>query len=564
MDSKARNDFAMAVKAALPRAIIVLAAAVAGSMIALPSSSRVLAEGLYADDAFYYFEIAANLVNGHGLTFDTFNPTNGFQVLWLLLLLPVAAVITDPDTFVAVVWWMQVLLGGVAASLTFILADSLGPKSRIWIPSAIVISALPFLPLWNGGMVNGLETPAFTVALLGSLLLLQNFRVAPSTKSSWLLTTGLTLTILGRLDGLLFVVLTGVAIWLWKSGTLRQRIQVVALPIVVSAVYFAANLMFFGSLSPVSGATKTIWGERKLDAAISAGTPEWQLRLSNIAWPKQYLDPLTSRLPNGLGEWLAIDAVVILAVLTAYGVIVWFYWRRAIPVLAIFQIFLMGKFLVYGYLQYGFANYTWYWTLDLIGIVLFVAILTQGLLLRRHAATTATASAVLVGFLTFALIGNSLIERGRAWLAPDPTTNEIAEYAGSKYAAETLNDSPLTRNLLMTSSDAGILGFYLQGPLVNMDGLVNGRQRLDFTKRYGMDQLPYLLAHPEFDGFVNWIPTNANEGTLERMGRAGFVEVPTFAECVAETHGAVSNDRGQIRLFLRPEQAAGWDCPARR
>ena len=141
MESERTTDFTTAVKTAVPRSIIVLAATVAGSILSLPPSSRVLAEGLYADDAFYYFEIAVNLVNGYGITFDTINPTNGFQVIWLLMLIPVAAVVTNPDDFVAVVWWMQVLLGAGAAGLTFVLADSLGPRSRTWIPSAIIISS---------------------------------------------------------------------------------------------------------------------------------------------------------------------------------------------------------------------------------------------------------------------------------------------------------------------------------------------------------------------------------------------------------------------------------------
>jgi hypothetical protein len=45
------------------------------------------------------------------------------------------------------------------------------------------------------------------------------------------------------------------------------------------------------------------------------------------------------------------------------------------------------------------------------------------------------------------------------------------------------------------------------------------------------------------------------------MDRAGFVEVPDFADCVAAREGEVRNDRGQLRLFLRPEAAAAWTCP---
>lgn len=564
MECGLQVEFREKIKVALPRSAIVVVVTIVSSTIVLPSPGEVLAEGLYADDAFYYFEIASNFVRGNGITFDTINVTNGFQVLWLLMLLPVATVISDPDVFISVVWWMQVLLGGIAAGLTFVLAYALDPRSKVWIPGAIVASALPFLPLWNGGMVNGLETPAFVTALLASLLLLQNFRVSPSTQSAWLLALGLTLTVLGRLDGLLFIALAAIAIWAWNAGTVQQRLTALLPPIAVAATYLAANSLFFDSLSPVSGATKTIWGERQLQALIETGAPEWRLRLSNIAWPREYLDPLTSRLPGMVGEGLVIDVVVVLAVVTAYALMTRYYWRNGIPVLVVFQIFLLGKFLVYGYLQFGYANYTWYWALDLIGVVLFVVVLVQGLMARQHPVGTARAVSVMATFIVFGLVGNFLVERGRAWLAPDSVTNEIAEYAGMKYAAETLNDAPDSRDLLLSASDAGILGFYLSGPLVNTDGLVNGRERLEFTKLHGQDQLPYLQAHPEFDGFVNWVPTGAFPDTVERMDQAGFTEVPSFADCVAYAHGSAQNHRGQIRLFLRPAQAAAWRCPISR
>jgi hypothetical protein len=43
---------------------------------------------LIADDAYYYFTIARNMIAGLGPTFDCLAPTNGFHPLWLLVLLP--------------------------------------------------------------------------------------------------------------------------------------------------------------------------------------------------------------------------------------------------------------------------------------------------------------------------------------------------------------------------------------------------------------------------------------------------------------------------------------------
>ena len=47
------------------------------------------------DDAAYFYQIARNLVQGNGLTFDGINATNGFQPLWLYVLLPLAWVLQN-------------------------------------------------------------------------------------------------------------------------------------------------------------------------------------------------------------------------------------------------------------------------------------------------------------------------------------------------------------------------------------------------------------------------------------------------------------------------------------
>ena len=43
------------------------------------------------DDAFYYFQVARNVSEGYGFTFDRINPSNGFQPLWMFVCIPVFA-----------------------------------------------------------------------------------------------------------------------------------------------------------------------------------------------------------------------------------------------------------------------------------------------------------------------------------------------------------------------------------------------------------------------------------------------------------------------------------------
>jgi len=86
--------YSPAMKSPARRFPTLLAAIVlAGAALRLGLAWSGLPEGvIIADDAYYYFRIAANLAAGLGPTFDGLAPTNGFHPLWLALLVPVFAV----------------------------------------------------------------------------------------------------------------------------------------------------------------------------------------------------------------------------------------------------------------------------------------------------------------------------------------------------------------------------------------------------------------------------------------------------------------------------------------
>ena len=59
------------------------------------------------DDAAYYLQIARNLTDGNGLSFDTIHRTNGFHPLWLYCVLPLAVLFDDPQTLYRSVLLLQ-------------------------------------------------------------------------------------------------------------------------------------------------------------------------------------------------------------------------------------------------------------------------------------------------------------------------------------------------------------------------------------------------------------------------------------------------------------------------
>ncbi len=58
------------------------------AVIAAPVNS-LLDRWFTTDDAFYYFQVARNISEGHGSTFDRIHPANGYHPLWMLVMIPV-------------------------------------------------------------------------------------------------------------------------------------------------------------------------------------------------------------------------------------------------------------------------------------------------------------------------------------------------------------------------------------------------------------------------------------------------------------------------------------------
>ena len=80
----------------------------------VPFLDRERLVSLLQDDAFYYFTIARHVAAGDGFTFDGLHRTNGFQPLWLFLLVPLFRLV--PDDVLALRAVLVVQSGLVAAA----------------------------------------------------------------------------------------------------------------------------------------------------------------------------------------------------------------------------------------------------------------------------------------------------------------------------------------------------------------------------------------------------------------------------------------------------------------
>ena len=73
-------------------AVILLVIAVSlvfHTVIAYQDIEVLARNGFLYDDSFYAFNIARNIADGNGMTFDGIHPTTGFQPLYVFILVPV-------------------------------------------------------------------------------------------------------------------------------------------------------------------------------------------------------------------------------------------------------------------------------------------------------------------------------------------------------------------------------------------------------------------------------------------------------------------------------------------
>lgn len=219
----------------------------------------------FPDDAYYYFEIARNIANGYGSTFDRINPTNGYHPLWCILLSLCGLIIKSDAGFVIAVVVLQCLLVAYAWTIAFLLLFQIQNKRAFFVAGMVSM-----LFTWNyyisKTVINGLESSLF-LAMAATFLsvAVTSWRGnAISWKRTSLLAVLGGLVILARLDGIFFVL--GVLIAWVAIGSLRPRLVwaqfsvVVLFPFLILGLYMLINWRLFGLWMPVSGFVKrAVW-----------------------------------------------------------------------------------------------------------------------------------------------------------------------------------------------------------------------------------------------------------------------------------------------------------------
>jgi hypothetical protein len=431
--------------------VATLFALVRVALVALLPFPRAV--GLFEDDAFYYFGIAAHLAAGDGSTFNGIDLTNGYHPLWQGLLVPVFAISSDRAALVLVTILSAVLYVSSAALLDRLAVETGRPR-------LVIGCALPLLALGAAGpdlWFAGMETGVLLLALSAVALI---FVRSGGLRAPWWsmrhsLGFGLLMSavVLSRLDAVFPMLLLGaVALAVWRrrpiDGFIRLTLALAAGPVVVLGGYLAANRWVFGTALPVSGQAKALGGggfnievlHQFLAAPVIFGTSTWLGGLAVLAVPAAVLLARRSG-PTALGRSARFGLIVLLGGLAT---------------------------ALYYALTSSWQLWPWYFYASPFALSLSIPALLASLRGTRRL----TGLAVVTVICATALVGVNAVRQARS----GPARAAYVEQAPEVAAALRM----IAPGVPVAMGDrAGSFGYHLDAPLVHLEGLVNSAAYLD-------------------------------------------------------------------------------------
>lgn len=219
-------------------------------------------DNFFADDSYFYFQVASRLAHGLGSSFNSLMPTNGYHPLWLLVCTAVFRCVPNHYRAVHVIGLVITLLNlGALVRLTQLLR-----KAGTTLPYLAWLLYMPFCfttQLGTEGALSGffLAATAFCA---------YRFLLEPVLPAACLYALLAALAVLSRLDNIFIIAVLSLALVLAAPADQRKRNLVLlgkAAPIalVLWAAYILSNHHWFGTLQPISGLLKAhSKGEHKL------------------------------------------------------------------------------------------------------------------------------------------------------------------------------------------------------------------------------------------------------------------------------------------------------------
>lgn len=435
--------------------IFILSLAVAVSLFFALASRHALLPML-EDDAFYYFQIARNVNDGKGVSFDGGPPTNGFHPLYLTLLLPIFRMSEAGD--LAPIRLAMILLTACYFATAFVIRRLVRHLAgeRVGVVAALAWAANPLFVFFAHG---GVEVPLYVLfAALLCYAYVGHFRDQPTHGRAVVMGILGGLVVLARTEGLLLVLAIGTdfalqtvrdRFRLWK--TVRLLSTSMLLLLLVVSPWILWNLKTFGTVNQVSAEAHRFGldANRSVFRAIRVLTVSSRpillgmtlLGCAAAAFSVRYLVSLKGELARRLRE-----VSFLLIYLVAFGIVVfgWYRWYR-----------------------------NWYFLAPAMALLVILAeLLLAGrnvsAALRRQGAMLfglIWLGATILGFVQFAQASR----KGPTWIQGFDRALTWAE-------------ANMEKDAVVGSFNAGMIGYFLPRKVINLDGLVNNEVAAEFKR----------------------------------------------------------------------------------
>jgi hypothetical protein len=384
------------------------------------------------DDAFYYFQIGRELARGHGSTFNGLDHTNGYHPLWqLICAIPFALGLSGLAAVRALLVLQLALWGATLWVIGGIVGDAIDgwravdehKRRRCTATVAVLLALVGGNPAVLKIFVNGLESGITAAAYAGLLAVAMRRRSSPVA-----LAVLLIIAFLGRTDAVFVIG----CLFVWTVCVDRRRRALLPfVPVtVVIAGYLAFNRIVFGNPLQVSGVVKR--------------------------------QPLTA------GRAVTMIVVAALALGAAWGCrrLQSSRFTRTTTFLAATGWFAASCVLLVGYYRVMSVEvYLWYYApvaLYLIVVLLHVAADFAAAAVAEQQSLTAVQAILVIPFVIAALFTTKQLL--------DPQLRSLQE--GDRAAALWVRDNT-PPGTVIASWDAGVIGFFSDRPVVNLDGVVN-------------------------------------------------------------------------------------------
>jgi len=420
----------------------------------------LLDQGLVQDDAFYYYMIAHNIITHGHSSFDNINLTNGFHPLWQAICLPIFY-LWQGDTPVRIMLAIASSFDLLSICICFLILQKLARNSATALIGAMILA-------FHGTIIrtwfNGLET---ALSIFSLLWLLYAYLSINDKKSVSLREHGwfgfiAAVSFLARTDNA--IILLAFFTFLYAPRFYHQReikpgAVATAVFVALIAPWLIWNIDNFGSIVQISGKIRdNTW--------LVGGTP------ADLPFPQNII----------FGAWVSLTPIRIvfekmfapsyIPSISGYLYFLIFtlpcvylaksdkFFKKQLSLLFAFIFGISLLFLYHAGVRHFVRG--WYNAPVLLVLTLLLCLMFDSFITRLD-------SKKIMAWLSISILSGILILYSPYNYTRTPKSSHLDPRVA---AAQWINhNTPL--NSLIAAANAGIVGYYAERSVINLDGVVN-------------------------------------------------------------------------------------------